>query len=80
MILSIVGLRKKTTILIYLTIIFYSLNVDPKRVRQLHKQTVENGWSLDFHTTFETMAYTSLQELATMVFYNNVAKLAGQHD
>lgn len=29
---------------------------------------------------FETMAYTSLQELATMVFYNNVAKVAGQHD
>jgi len=55
-------------------------NVDPKRIRQLHKQTVENGWSPDFHTPFETMAYTSLQELATMVFYNNVAKVAGQHD
>lgn len=55
-------------------------NVDPKRIRQLHKQTVENGWSPDFHTPFETMAYTSLQELATMVFYNNVAKVAGQYD
>jgi acyl-[acyl-carrier-protein] desaturase len=55
-------------------------NVDPKRIRQLHKQTVESGWSPDFHTPFETMAYTSLQELATMVFYNNVAKVAGQYD
>ncbi len=26
------------------------------------------------------MAYTSLQELATLVFYNNVAKIAGAHD
>ena len=46
----------------------------------MHKQTVENGWNPDYHTPFETMVYTSLQELATMVFYNNVAKTAGQHD
>ena len=55
-------------------------NVDPKRLHELHKQTVEGGWSPDFHTPFETMVYTTLQELATMVFYNNVAKVAGSHD
>ena len=55
-------------------------NVEPKRLHELHKQTVEGGWSPDFHTPFETMVYTTLQELATMVFYNNVAKVAGSHD
>jgi acyl-[acyl-carrier-protein] desaturase len=55
-------------------------NVDPKRLHELHKQTVEGGWSPDFHTPFETMVYTTLQELATMVFYNNVARVAGSHD
>ncbi|MFK2825778.1 acyl-ACP desaturase [Bacillus sp. B190/17] len=55
-------------------------NVDPKRLHVLHKQTVEMGWSPDFDTPFETMVYTSLQELATMVFYNNVAKNARVHD
>lgn len=55
-------------------------NVEPKRLHELHKQTVEGGWSPDFHTPFETMVYTTLQELATMVFYNNVAKIAGAHD
>jgi acyl-[acyl-carrier-protein] desaturase len=62
------------------TYLLITRNVDPKRLHQLHKQTVENGWNPDYHTPFETMVYTSLQELATMVFYNNVAKVAGAHD
>ncbi|SDN16690.1 acyl-ACP desaturase [Bacillus sp. OK048] len=62
------------------TYLLLTRNVDPKRLHQLHKQTVENGWNPDYHTPFETMVYTSLQELATMVFYNNVAKSAGPHD
>ncbi len=62
------------------TYLLLTRNVDPKRLHQLHKQTVENGWNPDYHTPFETMVYTSLQELATMVFYNNVAKTAGPHD
>lgn len=62
------------------TYLLITRNADPKRLHQLHKQTVENGWSPDCHTPFETMVYTSLQELATMVFYNNVVKMAGQHD
>ncbi|MFA2732261.1 acyl-ACP desaturase, partial [Bacillus wiedmannii] len=33
-----------------------------------------------FHTPIEAMTYTTLQELATMVFYNNVAKVASKHD
>jgi acyl-[acyl-carrier-protein] desaturase len=55
-------------------------NVNPKRLHQLHKQTVESGYNPDFETPFETMVYTALQELATMVFYNNVAQNANKHD
>lgn len=62
------------------TYLLITRNADPKRIRQLHKMTVEGGWEPDFHTPFETMVYTSLQELATMVFYYNVAKVAGPHD
>ncbi len=62
------------------TYLLITRNVDPKRLHQLHKQTVEMGWSPDYETPFETMVYTSLQELATMVFYNNVAKEAKLYD
>jgi len=62
------------------TYLLITRSVDPKRLHELHKMTVEHGWAPDFHTPFETMVYTSLQELATMVFYNNVAKEANKHD
>lgn len=62
------------------TYLLLTRSVDPKRLHQLHKQTVENGWNPDYQTPFETMVYTTLQELATMVFYNNVAKAARKHD
>lgn len=55
-------------------------NVDPAKLRQLRKEVVEGGFELDYHTPMEAMTYTTLQELATMVFYNNVAKVAGKHD
>jgi acyl-[acyl-carrier-protein] desaturase len=62
------------------TYLLITRNVDPMRLHQLRKQTVEHGWNPDYQTPFETMVYTSMQELATMVFYNNVAKVAGAHD
>jgi acyl-[acyl-carrier-protein] desaturase len=62
------------------TYLLITRNVEPMRLHQLHKMTLENGWDPDFHTPFETMVYTSMQELATMVFYYNVAKVAGPHD
>ncbi|WP_059170418.1 acyl-ACP desaturase [Bacillus sp. FJAT-27445] len=62
------------------TYLLITRNVDPMHLHKLHKQTVENGWNPDFHTPFETMVYTSMQELATMVFYYNVAKVAAPHD
>ncbi|SFI78895.1 acyl-ACP desaturase [Thermoflavimicrobium dichotomicum] len=62
------------------TYLLLTRNVDPHRLHELRKQVVEGGFEPDFHTPIEAMAYTTLQELATMVFYNNVAKIAGNHD
>jgi acyl-[acyl-carrier-protein] desaturase len=62
------------------TYLLLTRNVDPDRLHQLRRMVVEGGYEPDFHTPIEAMAYTTLQELATMVFYNNVAKVAGQHD
>lgn len=55
-------------------------NVDPKRLREIRKEVIEGGFVLNYHTPIEAMAYTTIQELATMVFYTNVAKVAGKHD
>lgn len=55
-------------------------NVNPVRLHQLRKDVVEGGFELNYYTPIEAMAYTTIQELATMVFYNNVAKVAGNND
>ncbi|SMO78230.1 acyl-ACP desaturase [Melghirimyces algeriensis] len=62
------------------TYLLLTRNVNPDRLHQLRKQVLEGGFVPDFHTPIEAMAYTTLQELATMVFYNNVAKTVGKHD
>jgi acyl-[acyl-carrier-protein] desaturase len=62
------------------TYLLITRNVNPKKMHELRKQTVETGWDPAFTIPLETIAYTTLQELATMVFYNNVAKVAGQYD
>ncbi|GIM48080.1 putative acyl-[acyl-carrier protein] desaturase [Collibacillus ludicampi] len=62
------------------TYLLLTRNVNPNRLHELRKQVLEDGFEPDFHTPIEAMAYTTLQELATMVFYNNVAKIAGNHD
>jgi len=62
------------------TYLLITRNVNPDRLHQLRKSVVEGGFEPDFSTPIESMAYTTIQELATMVFYNNVAKIAGQYD
>ncbi len=62
------------------TYLLITRNVNPNRLHELRRLTVEGGFEPDFYTPIEAMAYTTLQELATMVFYNNVAKIAGPHD
>ncbi|MEK3913766.1 acyl-ACP desaturase [Paenibacillus sp. FSL H7-0331] len=62
------------------TYLIITRNADPHELHQLRKTVVEGGFVPDFDTAMETMVYTAIQELATMVFYNNVAKAAGPHD
>ncbi|AMA72378.1 acyl-ACP desaturase [Aneurinibacillus thermoaerophilus] len=62
------------------TYLLLTRNGDPRKLHQLRKQTVEHGWVGNFMTPLETLAYTTLQELATMVFYNNVARVAKEQD
>lgn len=62
------------------TYLLVTRNVNPQRLKQLRKQVVESGWRPDFESPIETMAYTSMQELATLVFYSNTAKVAAEHD
>ncbi len=62
------------------TYLIITRNADPHELHRLRKMVVEQGFDPDFDTAIETMVYTSVQELATMVFYNNVAKAASPFD
>lgn len=62
------------------TYLIITRNANPHELHRLRKEVVEGGFAPDFDMAMETMVYTAVQELATMVFYNNVAKAAGEHD
>lgn len=62
------------------TYLIITRNADPHELHRLRKNVVEGGFAPDFDTAMETMVYTTVQELATMVFYNNVAKAANPYD
>lgn len=62
------------------TYLIITRNADPHELHRLRKTVVEGGFEPDFDTAMETMVYTAIQELATMVFYNNVAKVSGDYD
>lgn len=62
------------------TYLIITRNADPHELHRLRKIVVEGGYFPDFDTAMETMVYTAVQELATMVFYNNVAKTANEYD
>ncbi|MGG1660817.1 acyl-ACP desaturase [Brevibacillus sp. NRS-1366] len=62
------------------TYLIITRNADPHELHRLRKEVVEGGFAPDFDTAMETMVYTTIQELATMVFYNNVAKAATPYD
>ncbi|TDT72262.1 acyl-[acyl-carrier-protein] desaturase [Hypnocyclicus thermotrophus] len=61
----------------YLTL---TRNADPDKLHILKKQVIRAGWEANFETPIATMAYTSIQELGTLVFYQNVAKEAMKYD
>lgn len=62
------------------TYLIITRNADPRELHRLRKLVVEGGFEPDFDTAMETMVYTAVQELATMVFYNNVAKVSNNYD
>ncbi|UFJ42269.1 acyl-ACP desaturase [Brevibacillus humidisoli] len=62
------------------TYLLLTRNADPDTLHRLRKLVVEQGFEPDFDSALETMVYTTVQELATMVFYNNVAKAATPYD
>ncbi len=51
-----------------------SRNGDPDARDQVRKTVVETGWQAEDTDPFALMVYTSLQELATRVFYLNLAR------
>ncbi len=51
-----------------------SRNGDPDRRAMLRKQVLTDGYEIDGNGGFAVMVYTTLQELATRVFYQHVAK------
>jgi acyl-[acyl-carrier-protein] desaturase len=55
-------------------------NSNPKELHELRKMVVQGGFETSFTTPIEAMTYASFQELATLVFYNNVAKAATPYD
>ncbi|MFY0545080.1 acyl-ACP desaturase [Brevibacillus sp. H7] len=62
------------------TYLIITRNANPHELHKLRKTVVEQGFEPDLECALETMVYTTIQELATMVFYNNVAKVANDHD
>lgn len=62
------------------TYLIVTRNANPSELRRLRKQVVEQGFESEFIEPAQVMAYTAMQELATMVYYNNVAKVAQPYD
>lgn len=57
-----------------------SRNGDPDRRSMLRKQVLTDGYEIDGNGGFAVMVYTTLQELATRVFYQQVAKAVDEPD
>lgn len=57
-----------------------SRNGNPDARDQVRKQVIERGWQPELRDPFGVMVYTSLQELATRVFYLNFARQVAAKD
>lgn len=57
-----------------------SRNGDPDARNAARKTVIENGWKPESSDAFSMMIYTSLQELATRVFYLNLARATESSD
>lgn len=55
-------------------------NSDPKELGALKKEMMVTGWDSTFASPIATMGYTAIQELATVVFYQKIAKSSKEYD
>ena len=62
------------------TYLLLTRNANPDELHKLRKTVVQGGFHSAFTTPIEAICYASFQELATLVFYNNVAKVATPYD
>lgn len=62
------------------TYLLLTRNANPDQLHKLRRTVVESGFETSFTTPIEAITYASFQELATLVFYTNVAKVAAPYD
>ncbi|ASS77187.1 acyl-ACP desaturase [Tumebacillus algifaecis] len=62
------------------TYLLLTRNANPDQLHKLRKTVVESGFESSFTTPLEAITYASFQELATLVFYTNVSKVAAPYD
>lgn len=55
-------------------------NSNPKELGLLKKEMIMTGWDSTFASPVATMGYTAIQELATVVFYQSIAKSSKPYD
>lgn len=55
-------------------------NSDPKELGVLKREMMVTGWDSTFASPIATMGYTAIQELATVVFYQKIAKSSKEYD
>lgn len=55
-------------------------NSNPKELSSLKKEMIMTGWDSALANPIATMAYTAIQELATVVFYQKIAKSSKEYD
>lgn len=62
------------------TYLLLTRDADPKALHGLRRGVIEQGFSLDYETPIEIMAYTTIQELATRTFYGSLGRVAEAED
>ncbi len=62
------------------TYLLLTRNSDPDRLHQLRKTVIRTGWEPPTASPFQAMVYTAIQELATKVYYLNLARIADIED
>ncbi|HEY0733648.1 MAG TPA: acyl-ACP desaturase [Herpetosiphonaceae bacterium] len=62
------------------TYLLLTRNGNPGERASLRKEVIRQGWYSNLSTAFEAVVYTTIQELATMTFYQNVAHVVEADD